>query len=97
MAPPLPDVVKYSFVPSWLTEELVMLAGVVPENTEANVAPDFAVPPEPDDIELPLVDRYIPPVPTARTILPFALQLTYENTRLEHLCQYSEAPVLAEE
>ena len=56
MAPPLPDVVKYNFVPSWLTEQLLTVPEGVPENTEANVAVDTAVPPDPV-FALPLVDR----------------------------------------
>ena len=64
-------------MPSWLTEQVITSAGAE-VIAEANVAVDTAVPPEPV-FELPLVDRYIPPVPTARTTLPFALQLILEN------------------
>ena len=80
MPPLVLDVVKYNFVPSWLTEQLVTSPEGVPENTKENVAVDIAVPPEPV-FELPFVDRFIPPDPTTRTTLPFALQLTYENAR----------------
>ena len=56
MAPPLPDVVKYNFVPSWLTEQLLTVPEGVLENTEATVAVDSAVGLVPV-CALPLVDR----------------------------------------